>query len=97
MYTFVNPDLFLKNRTNLATSGVLCEKINESSCAPIIPTFDMLSPPIYILQEGFKDFQIEDFQIEEKDKIYATPFSRKVFPPETKKDFIIHPDMLKTA
>ncbi len=95
--TFYNEEVF--SNMDLAKNGVLCEKTGSDSCKKIIPTDDQLKHPITILQNGFQSFMVENISAslvkENRSKIYATPSSRKTFPPNSKKDYEIHLDMLK--
>lgn len=86
---------------NLAKSGVLCEESGPSSCKKIIPNDSQLKHPIDILEDGFSKFIMPKNEIsasfvnKNSSKIYATPSSRKIFPPKNKKDYEIRLDMLK--
>ncbi len=89
------------NDMNLAKKGVLCEKTGPSSCKKIIPNDSQLKHPIDILEDGFSKFIVPKNEIsasfvkKNSSKIYATPSSRKTFPPKDKKDYEIRLDMLK--
>lgn len=98
LYTYVR-ESFIMNDT-LAKKGVLCKSQSTNFCKKIKPTVDQLSTPLYILNDGFRNFKItspitEHYIENHQPHVYATPKSRKIFPPKSKEDSIIHLGSLK--